>query len=155
MGDYVLVADLAGTLPDGRIIDLADGDSMVETLATLATSTAAVLGQIISDAETETDGYLQGRFDLPVTPVTARLKLAVKEIVIYRLFNRKPELWGDGASRNPWARQYDSQTEWLESVKESDMFIGSAAVPTSADVLSTADGSEDRREFAGGGLDGF
>lgn len=155
MGDYVQVTELGAYFDEARIIDLADGDSATETLTTLALSTQAVLEAQINNAEVETAGYLQGRFDLPVSPVPGRLKLAVGEITIYRLLDRKPEMWG-GLGRNPKTVQYDAQVDWLEGVKESDLFVGSDQVESATtDVLSTVDNTTDGRVFAGGGLSDF
>ena len=153
MPNYVQVSELGKYFPASRIIDLAGGDSSTETLSTLAAATEARLEERIVSAEAEADAYLQGRFALPISPVPERLKLAVGKIAVYLLFEDRPELW---QTTNPQQKQYDSQIDWLEGVKEEDLFVGNENVQSdSDDILGTADGTDDNRVFAGGGLNDF
>ncbi len=154
MGAYLVASDLGRYFPARRIILLAGGDEDSETLGAPAAGTAIELEARIVNAEAVAHGYLQGRFALPISPAPDRLKLAVGELAIYYLFASRPELWGD---RNPFQRQYDDHVEWLDGVKESDMFIGSAAVVGATDeAYSTAeDAGGAGLVFGGGGLADF
>lgn len=150
MGQYVQAEELGRYYPAARIIDLADGDVDMETLDTLAPGTRAYLEERIANAEAEAHGYLQGRFSLPIVPVPERLRLAVGKLAIYYLFADKQEL---GAA-NPMDDQYEIHREWLEGVKESDMFIGNAQAQLApGGVMASAD--EGGLVFGSGGLDAF
>lgn len=154
MGVYVTVAELGAYYPAARIIDLAQGDSATETLALPSPTTAAYLEQRIANAEAEANAYLEGRFNLPITPVPQRLKLAVGKLTIYYLYEDRMEQFPSG--ENPLSDQYDAHIAWLEGVKESEMFVGDSAVQDSSDsILDTADGSGSGMVFGGGGLNEF
>lgn len=154
MPNYLQASELGKYFPEGRIIDLAGGDRETETLSALEPATQTTLDDRIVNAEAEADAYLQGRFPLPISPVPERLKLAIGKMAVYYLFEDRPELWG-GADRNPKQREYDAQIEWLEGVKELEMFVGSTELPTPNDILTTADGDGGGLVFGNGGLSEF
>lgn len=154
MGSYLTASELGRYFPEARIIDLADGDD-TETLIAPAAGTLARLEERIANAEAEADSYLQGRFALPISPAPERLKLAVGKIALFYLFEDKPEQFGSGP--NPMQKQYDIHREWLEGVKEEEMYIGSVSVVGATDeAYSTAeDAGGAGLVFGGGGLSDY
>lgn len=147
------VVDLKDYFPEERIVALADGDPASETLDALEEQTERNILTAIAAAETEADGYLRGRYVVPVSPVSGELKRAVAVVAIYNLFRRKPEF------RKAYRADYDLAVEWLEGVSEMGRQVGGeVSSGTTSEVETSVDGAVDEGiggVFAGGGLGGF
>lgn len=77
---YATVTDLQDRLGEARLIQLTDlGDPP------LGLVNAAVAQKALDDASAEIDGYLAGRYTLPLTPVPGILKVHCLTLANYRL----------------------------------------------------------------------
>lgn len=81
---YAASADLKARFEGARLAELTDPNGVVTDDAKLQLA--------LDDASAETDGYLEGRFTLPIPTdqIPAALKQIVCDIAMYRLFSLRP-----------------------------------------------------------------
>lgn len=77
---YATIADLTARLGEARMVQLTDLAS-----PPLGLPDDAVAQRALDDAEAEIDGYLQGRYALPLSPVPGVLRVHACTIAHYRL----------------------------------------------------------------------
>lgn len=76
----------------------------------------AVLNQAIADAGAEIDGYLAGRYQLPLATAPSILALYCGDIARYRLY--------DDAARDEVRKRYDDAIEFLKLVAKGTVRLG-------------------------------
>jgi len=82
---YCTLEDLIETLPEERIIELSD-DSDVPTSVNEDN-----IDRAIAKADGDIDGYISGRYSLPLTTIPQKIKDISVDLAIYYLFTRRPE----------------------------------------------------------------
>jgi phage gp36-like protein len=82
---YCTRADITNAIPDMTLIQLSNDDPA----ATLPND--GVIEDSVRQAEELVDGYLRGRYDLPLDPVPTMLRDAVVYLARHWLYQRRPE----------------------------------------------------------------
>ncbi len=89
---------------------------------------ATVLGQHLADADNKIDGYLEGRYTLPLAVVPKSLARIACDITRYFLH--------DNAATEEVRARYEDATRYLEKVSEGKITLGLSSAggkPTEAD----------------------
>ena len=116
---YADAADLRARYPERDLAQLSDPQGAVVD--------EVVLSGALADASAEIDGYLQGRYALPVADPPAVLKRIACDIAMYRLLALRP--LGDlEDARN----RYSDAVRYLESVSRGVVQLGIGAGAQSA-----------------------
>ena len=113
---YATPQDLINRYPNRDLVQLTNEDP------TLTTINSTVLQQALDDASAEIDGYLEGRFTLPLTDVPEVLDRLACDVAIYRLQSLRPI--HDLADAR---RRYDDAIAMLTKVASGEMTLGIGA----------------------------
>ena len=81
---YATPQNIINRYPNRDLVQLTNEDPTVTTINT------AALQQALDDASAEIDGYLGGRFTLPLTDVPVVLNRLACDVAIYRLQSLRP-----------------------------------------------------------------
>jgi phage gp36-like protein len=119
---YATPQDIINRYPNRDLVQLTNEDPTITTVNT------AVLQQALDDASVEIDGYLGGRFILPLTDVPVVLDRLSCDIAIYRLQALRPI--HDLADAR---KRYDDAIVMLTKVANGVLTLGAGA-----DGLETA-----------------
>ncbi len=163
MSDYIQAVDLRDFgFPEKRLLQLAtDYDPEAEdTPVTVPDSLDDIAGtqqetninSAIDAAEAEANARLSRRFSVPVSPVGADLKLALVQMAIYHLFERKIE--SEGGGTNPFEKKYDRALKWLQEIIDGDG-PGLGVTPTSGEFGGVKISKGSCGVFVRGGLERF
>lgn len=119
---YCTQADLVTRFGNDEILQLSDKARVGEI-------DSEVVNRAIDDASAEIDGYLAGRYRLPLSAVPALLTLYACDIARYRLFE-------DGAYEQVIER-YNNALRYLRDVAQGkvQLFVADADVPANQDVV--------------------
>ena len=115
---YCSLADLQLAIPAQTLIWLSNDDESA------AAVNAGVVEQAVAQAEELIDGFLRGRYNLPLSPVPTIVKDMTVNLARHWLYARRPE-----GSELPDAvtRTYKSALQMLEAIRDAKLTIG---VPT-------------------------
>jgi len=113
---YATPQDVINRYPNRDLVQLTNEDPTITTINT------AVLQQALDDASAEIDGYLAGRFTLPLTDVPEVLNRLACDVAIYRLQSLRPI--HDLADAR---RRYDDALAMLTRVASGEMTLGIGA----------------------------
>ncbi len=113
---YATPQDLINRYPNRDLVQLTNEDPTITTINT------TVLQQALDDASAEIDGYLGGRFILPLTDVPEVLDRLACDVAIYRLQSLRPI--HDLADAR---RRYDDAIAMLTRVATGEMTLGIGA----------------------------
>jgi len=113
---YATPQDIINRYPNRDLVQLTNEDPTVTTINTTS------LQQALDDASAEIDGYLSGRFALPLTDVPEVLSRLACDIAIYRLQSLRPI--HDLADAR---RRYDDAIAMLTRVANGEMSLGVGA----------------------------
>jgi phage gp36-like protein len=139
--------------PNRDLVELTNEDP-TQTTVELAT-----LQQALSDASAEIDGYLDGRFALPLTDPPAVLPRLTCDIAMYRLQSLRPLLDVEDARK-----RYEDAVELLVRVARGEVTLGLATdnvepAAASGSVVTQAGGDPGgalpQRVFDRGSLKGY
>lgn len=129
---YATVTDLQDRLGEPRLIQLTDlGDPAVGLVD------QAVAQKALDDADAEIDGYLVGRYALPLSPAPAVLRVHAVTIAHYRLLGSGV----DEATKD----DYKATRQYLMSVAKGDVLLtppDQAAEPAGAGMVLFSAGSK-------------
>lgn len=122
---YATVTDLQDRLGEPRLIQLTDlGDPPIGLVD------QAVAQKALDDADAEIDGYLVGRYTVPMSPFPAVLRVHAVTIAHYRLLSSAV----DDATKD----DYKATRAYLMSVAKGDVMLtppDQAVVPTGAGTV--------------------
>jgi phage gp36-like protein len=113
---YATPQDIINRYPNRDLVQLTNEDPTVTTVNT------TVLQQALDDASVEIDGYLGGRFALPLTDVPEVLNRLACDVAIYRLQSLRPI--HDLADAR---RRYNDALLMLRKVAAGEMTLGVGA----------------------------
>ena len=113
---YATPQDLINRYPNRDLVQLSNEDPTITTINT------TVLQQSLDDASAEIDGYLGGRFTLPLTDAPEVLSRLACDVAIYRLQSLRPI--HDLADAR---RRYDDAIAMLTKVASGAMTLGIGA----------------------------
>ena len=131
---YATPQDLINRYPNRDLVQLSNEDP------TLTTINTTVLQQALDDASAEIDGYLGGRFALPLTDAPEVLDRLACDVAIYRLQSLRPI--HDLADAR---RRYDDAIAMLTKVAAGEMTLG---IGVDGHETSNAQGVEQAAEPA-------
>src|ERR1700683_3221405 len=112
---YATPTDIINRYPNRDLVQLTNEDPTITTVNT------TVLQQALSDASAEIDGYLGGRFTLPLTDPPAVLNRLASDVAIYRLQALRP--LHDLADAR---KRYDDAIAMLTKVACGELTLGIA-----------------------------
>lgn len=119
MSAYITLDDLKGKLPASQIVDALDDDRDGEI-------DAAVLTQLLNEASTAVDGYLEGRYTTPLTAemfTTGRIPAAIVEaaklIALKVICGRR----GIADENFPFRDELKRSLDWLEQIREGKLSL--------------------------------
>ncbi|PLX49120.1 MAG: DUF1320 domain-containing protein [Desulfobulbaceae bacterium] len=133
---YCTQADMVARYGEEELIQLTDRVS-------LGVIDTTVLDLALGDAAAEIDGYLAGRYELPLAEVPAALTLIACDIARYRLYD-------DGATSSVKDR-YDQAVLYLRQVAKGDVGLVQPAGAV-AETAGMAEFEGGRTVFNGGGF---
>jgi phage gp36-like protein len=116
-----------------------------------------VLNAVLEEASSEIDGYVSGRYTLPLQ-ATPQVKQLARDIAVFRLFlrKRKTKVPISVVDADPMGASYLAATRYLEKVRDGEAALDSAALKqiTQMDVV-TKDHTTDPDVFDATKLEGF
>lgn len=142
---YCTVDDIKKLLPEENMIHLTDdlGEGAIDT---------AVVTDAIAYADQLIDGYLRGRYTLPLSTVPTFLKKLSIDLVIFFLYSRRPEIQNENVEK-----KYTNTLKILEQIQAGKITLGD---DTSGEDLPgkgeyKTNKTEDDRIFSKDVLDGY
>ncbi len=142
---YATPQDISTRYPERDLIQLTNEDSTATTVNT------AVVQAALDDASAEIDGYLAGRFTMPLTDAPAVLTRLAADMAIYRMQALRPI--HDLAEAR---RRYDDAIAMLTRVAAGELTLGIAADGRETAIATGAEQSEGpTRIFSRGSMKGF
>jgi phage gp36-like protein len=130
---YCVLDDIKGVMPDAELIQLTD-----DTIPPAAINEANV-DKAIARADELVDGYLRGRYTLPLSSVSGLIRDLAVDIAVYNLFKRRkknkmPEAVSD---------DYKNALKILENIQKGSITIGADVVssPDPVQAVSTGEGA--------------
>jgi phage gp36-like protein len=110
---YASPQDMINRFPNRDLVQLTNEDPAATTVNT------TVLQQALTDASAEIDGYIEGRFALPLSDAPAVLNRLASDIAMYRLQALRP--LHDLADAR---RRYDDAIAVLMKVATGELTLG-------------------------------
>lgn len=111
---YCTRADIGKAIPELTLIQLSNDDPTAEL------PDESVIEDGIRQAEELVDGYLRGRYDLPLDPVPSVLRDAVVYLTRHWLYQRRPE----GAIPEAVKDSRKDTLKLLESIRDGVVTLG-------------------------------
>jgi phage gp36-like protein len=111
---YCTRADIGKAIPELTLIQLSNDDPTVEL------PNESVIEDGVRQAEELVDGYLRGRYDLPLDPVPSVLRDAVVYLARHWLYQRRPE----GALPEAVKDSRKDTLKLLESIRDGVVTLG-------------------------------
>lgn len=130
---YATQADLVARFGETEMIQISNRALTAETIDT------AVVAAKLADAEAEIDGYLQGRYQLPLLPVPPVLARLACDIARYHLY--------DDRTTEAVTQRYRDAIAFLVRVSQGQVQLGVAEGGTPAAAGGGAEFSAPAREF--------
>ena len=124
---YASADDMIARYPNRDLVQLTNEDPTQTVVNT------SVIGQALEDASAEIDGYLDGRFALPLNDVPTVLNRLACDVAMYRLQSLRP-LHDMTDAR----KRYEDAVELLVRVARGEVTLG-----LTADNLEPAEGLDE------------
>lgn len=114
---YCTLADIEKAIEYRSLIDLTDDEGLQEV-------DQGRIDEAVSTAQGEVDGYLQERYQVPLSTVPSLIRGATVDLAIYNLYSRKFD-------QVPEVRQkrYDAAIKRLEQIAAGRIGLGIATPP--------------------------
>lgn len=111
---YCGLADIRATVPENDLVQLTD-----DAMPPVAVNQANV-DRAITDAGELIDGYLRGRYTLPLSPVPGLINTLAADVAIYRLYARRIKLTPpEGVTE-----RYKNARKLLEQIQSGKISLG-------------------------------
>jgi len=110
---YCTLDDLKQDISETELIQLTDDERLGAVNEDRINTAAGNASELI-------DGFLRGRYALPLDPVPAIVKTIAKEITIYRLFLRKKRQ----SITKEMTDNYNAQIKLLEKIQKGEITLG-------------------------------
>lgn len=114
---YCTVTDIQAIVPEHELIELTDDASPAEIVI------EEIVNRAIADAGELIDGYLRGRYTLPLSPVPGLLNTLAADVAIYRLYARRLRL----APPEAVAERYKNTIKILDQIQAGKISLGAEA----------------------------
>jgi phage gp36-like protein len=112
---YCTLADI--DIPTKDLIELTDDNNAGVVDQTVIDKAIAAAGELI-------DGYLRGRYTLPLVPLPGLMKTLALDLVVYRLYTRRVRLTPPEAV----ADRYKNSIKILDQIATGKISLGTEAV---------------------------
>lgn len=141
---YATTADLIRRFGEAEVLQLSDHDITGEI-------DEAVVAQALADADEVIDGYVSGRYAVPLTPVPALVAMVACDLARHRLHRDAPTEAVLAAHKQAMAL--------LDDIAKGKVTLRAAGI-TAAEAQPSVDSDSPRlvgpgRQFSGRGLSGF
>lgn len=113
---YASASDMIARYPNRDLVQLTNEDPTQTTVNT------AMLQQALDDASAEIDGYLEGRFAMPLSDPPAALNRLACDIAMYRLQSLRPLRDIEDARK-----RYEDAVTLMTRVAKGELTLGLAA----------------------------
>jgi phage gp36-like protein len=110
---YCTLDDIKGQIPEANIIQLTDDEG-------LGVVNQSRVDKAISVADSIIDGYLRGRYTLPLSTVPELIKTIAIDITVYKLYERGLELEMPEAMSN----RYKNAIKLLDQIQKGLVKLG-------------------------------
>jgi phage gp36-like protein len=141
---YSTLADITDRIPEENLIQLTDDES-------LGAVNEARVSSAIGDADVLIDGYLRGRYPLPLDPVPALIKKLSIDIAVFNIYSRKLELEMPDAMSD----RYKNAVKVLEHIQSGKISLGTSEGNTPEPGEYQTNKTSTDRMFPKTVLDGF
>jgi phage gp36-like protein len=141
---YSTLADITDRIPEDNLIQLTDDES-------LGAVNEARVTAAIGDADVLIDGYLRGRYTLPLDPVPALIKKLSIDIAVFNIYSRKLELEMPDAMSD----RYKNAIKVLEAIQSGKISLGTTGGSTPEPGEYKTNKTSTDRMFPKTVLDGF
>lgn len=111
---YCTRADIGNAIPEITLIQLSNDDPAAQQ------PNENVIGDGMRQAEELVDGYLRGRYNMPLDPVPTVLRDAVVYLARHWLYQRRPE----GMMPDPVKDSRKDTIKLLESIRDGVVTLG-------------------------------
>jgi phage gp36-like protein len=138
---YATQVDLVSRFGETEIIQLSD------RTGTAGAIDSAVVADKLADADAEIDGYLQGRYTLPLSPVPTVLVRVAADIARYHLY--------DDRATEQVTKRYTDAINFLELVAKGDVQLGVTPDGTPAETGAGPESVNPGRVFTTDSLKDF
>ncbi len=139
---YASQADLVERYGESRLIDLTDR----ATPAAGAIDTG-VVGRALDDADAAIDGYLKGRYKLPLAETPPLLRDLAQAIAFYKLHTN--------VTTDKVRKDYEDATRLLVAIARGDVRLDVAGVEPTASGANGVRTSDRPRDMTPGNMKGF
>ena len=142
---YATAQDVINRYPNRDLVQLTNEDPTATTVNTTP------ITQALADASAEIDGYIEGRFTLPLTDPPAVLNRLATDIAMYRMQSLRPLHDLEDARK-----RYDDAVAMLSKVASGDLTLGLSTdnqEPPTAEIEENVEGP--RRIFSRKKLKGY
>ena len=110
---YCTLADINDQIPETNIIQLTDDEGLGRVNQTRVNKAIETAGGII-------DGYLRGRYSLPLSTVPVLIRTIAIDIAVYKLYERRLELEMPEAMSD----RYKNAVKLLEQIQKGLIRLG-------------------------------
>lgn len=126
---YCTLTDLQAVIPQEDLIQLTDdlGAGVIDT---------TVVDALAADAAELIDGYLRGRYALPLALVPGIVRQVAVDLTTYRLYCRRMPTVPEGIA----ARQANAQ-KLLDAIQKGVLTLGASAALSDQAVVATSGGA--------------
>lgn len=112
---YCTLTDIRATVPQNDLVQLTDDSTPAVAVNQVNVDRA------ITDAGELIDGYLRGRYPLPLSPVPGLINTLAADVAIYRLYARRIKLTPpEGVTE-----RYKNAQKLLEQIQSGKISLGS------------------------------
>jgi len=139
---YATATDLRQWIDEAALVQLTDDQDA-------GTADEDIIESVLEAASTEIDGYLGGRYELPMAAPPAILKKLCVDIAGWLLHVRR-----DVGAPEHWQRRYDNAVRFLEQVAAGKITLG-AGDPVKTTGSDTASITGPERLMGREGLKGW
>jgi phage gp36-like protein len=110
---YCSIDDIRKNIPDVSLIELTDdnGTGQIEN---------SIVSEAIAYADSTIDGYLRGRYSLPLNPVPKIIQKISIDIAIYHIYSRRFEL----EMPEGMQKRYENAVKLLEAIRKGIIELG-------------------------------
>jgi phage gp36-like protein len=121
---YCTLTDIEA--PQDDLIELTDdsGSGVIDEV---------VVDKAIANATEQIDGYLRGRYTLPLSPVSGLIGTICADLALYRLYARRPRL----SVPESLSERYKNAVKLLENIQKGVITLGATGTSTEPAASST------------------
>lgn len=129
---YITIADLRSHVPERDLRQLTDDEQMGSVNQDRVDEAIGYASELI-------DGYLRGRYTLPLSTVPELVKKLAVDLAVYRLFSRRVGLMAEEVEA-----RYRNAVKLLEQVQRGVLSMGIESASSGAGNYESNKTSEDR-----------